>query len=88
MRFTKPEQFLLAGLAGALKGARGIPSKDVALSELRWATGQDFGDDVKAWRVYLRAHPLPPDYIGRRAMQQADEARALHSTTGATREER
>jgi hypothetical protein len=50
-----PNQLFLENLEGKLpEGAWGYMSKETAYKWLKQTTGQDFGYDAKAWRVWIR----------------------------------
>lgn len=56
----RPFQLLLQNLEGKISpdAGRHYRTKERALAELKQQTGQDFGDDVEAWRRWLRENGL------------------------------
>jgi hypothetical protein len=49
-------------------GERGYCSREKALERLKRWTGQDFGDDIRAWEKWVRAYP----YIVRASLRKDD----------------
>jgi hypothetical protein len=61
-----PEELALLNLEGTefAEGSRGWMSKERARERLVELTGVDFGQDVEAWRRYLRQHGLVSEDFG------------------------
>ncbi|MBX3080265.1 MAG: hypothetical protein KF716_01440 [Anaerolineae bacterium] len=59
MTRATPYQLLLINLEQSLpKNALGYTSKESAYEGLKRLSGEDFGDDVAAWKKWLKDHKL------------------------------
>lgn len=60
------EQILLHNLQGRVsrQNRRVFMEKEAAHAKLCRVTGQDFGHDAKAWRAWIKQHPIDwaPEY--------------------------